>query len=84
MGLFGEPYLLIRTISVEERKFESIEEDFALAEGQPSIQQWRRSRVESWKGKQDQDGAVFGDGIGKTVLCERFEAVWPTLEEEFP
>jgi hypothetical protein len=34
--------------------------------------------------KKDSDGTLFGDGNGKMVLCERFETIWPQLEEEFP
>jgi uncharacterized protein YhfF len=82
--LFGEPYLLIRTTQVEERVFESVEEDFALVEGQSSIQGWRKSRIKSWNGKKDPDGVAFGDGTGKTMLFEKFETLWPTLVEEFP
>jgi uncharacterized protein YhfF len=84
LGIFGEPYLLIQTRWVEERKFESVEEDFALAEGEESYEEWKSSRIESWKDKKDPEGVPFGNGIGKTVLCERFETVWPTMEEEFP
>lgn len=84
LGLFGEPYLLIRTTSVVEREFGSVEEAFGRAEGDSSIQKWTSSRIKTWKGKQGHDGIAFGFGIGKTVLCDKFEVIWPTLEEEFP
>ncbi len=84
LGLFGEPYLLIRTTWVEERKFELIKGDFAPAKDRCFIQLWKDRGIESWEDKRDHDGLVVGDGVGKTVLCEKFETIWPTLEEEFP
>lgn len=84
LGLFGEPYLLIKSKWVEKRKFELAEEDIALAEGRGSIEEWKSSRRESWEDKKVADRTAFGNGIGKTALCERFETIWPTLEEEFP
>jgi uncharacterized protein YhfF len=38
LGIFGEPYLLIRTTWVNEKRFDSVEEDFALAEGEGSFE----------------------------------------------
>lgn len=84
LGQFGEPYLLIRTTWVEERKFELVEEELALAEGDGSYEEWRTARIELWKDKKDHDRVAFGNGVGKTVLCERFETIWPKVEEEFP
>jgi uncharacterized protein YhfF len=75
---------MIKTTQVEERNFELVEEDMALADGGDSPEEWKASRIKSWKNVKGADGAAFGNGIGKTVLCERFETIWPTLEEEFP
>lgn len=39
-----------------------------------------RSEHRNWyKDKRDHDGTVFGDGIGKKVLCERFVVIWPPV-----
>lgn len=37
-----------------------------------------------WAEKKNAEGVVFGDGAGKVVLLERFECVWPRVEEVFP
>jgi len=42
------------------------------------------SRGESWKDKKEQDGVViFGSGVAKAVLRERFETIWLTMEKVF-
>jgi uncharacterized protein YhfF len=84
LGQFGEPYLLIQATALEERTFDKVEEGFALAEGMGNYEEWRSSYMYSWKEKKDHDGSLFGDGLGKAVLCKRFVTLWPNLEEEFP
>lgn len=82
LGIFGEPYLLIRTTWTEERQFDQIPEEFAKQEG--FYQEWIAGKMGLWSFKKDQDGVEFGDSVGKKVLLERFETVWPKLEEKFP
>lgn len=84
LGQFGEPYLLIQLTWLEERNFDLVDETFALDEGGKDYEGWRTGCIQSWKEKKDHDGSFFGNGMEKTVLCERFQTIWPDIEEDFP
>jgi uncharacterized protein YhfF len=77
LGVHGEPYLLMHTLALWEKKFDEVEEYFALSEGEGDYEEWRQGHIHFWREKEDHDGSLFGDGVGKVVLCETFETLWP-------
>jgi hypothetical protein len=61
LGIFGEPYLLIRTTWVEEIKSDVVEEDSPLAEGEGSYEEWKSMYIKWRKAKKGHDNASFCD-----------------------
>ncbi|EPE35586.1 PUA [Glarea lozoyensis ATCC 20868] len=83
LGLFGEPYLLIRTAWLGERNFESVEEDLIFADGGIGREQWQESRVEYWKDETDNDGTLFV--MAEEILCcvKDLKLFGPNLKKNF-
>ena len=54
-------------------------EDFAYAEGEGdrTLEDWRKGHRIFWGKMEDKDGEVLGDGMGRRIVCERFEVVYP-------
>jgi uncharacterized protein YhfF len=64
-----EPAVAIRTIEIEIRMFNEVEEDFALDEGENTdLEGWRKDHQEYFKRNGHFD-------IEMKVVCERFEVV---------
>ena len=65
----GTPALVIETLSVEERRFDEVDADFALAEGEnEDLQGWRRDHRAFF----ERNGGWSPDTM---LICERFRMV---------
>ena len=84
----GKPGALMRTTELRVCKFRDVDEEFAIAEGEGNYGEYRTGHLEYYnsvgytgfeRGK-DGERVVFGEE--SLVLCERFEVVYPRLEED--
>ncbi|SDE68439.1 Uncharacterized protein YhfF [Paracoccus isoporae] len=64
----GNPALLIETTEVTIRRFCDVPEDFALAEGEGSFEDWRQAHIEFFT----RNGGFASD---MDLVCERFRLV---------
>ncbi|KIT17434.1 ASCH domain-containing protein [Jannaschia aquimarina] len=62
------PACVTETVKVTERRFRDVPEDFALAEGEGTFEEWRR-------GHETYFGRNGGFDPGMWLLCERFRVV---------
>ena len=69
----GRPGAVMRTTSLVTCLFRDVEEEFALAEAEGDYESYRTGHI--WFYGQQKDGHLFGDD--STVLCERFEVIYP-------
>ena len=69
----GEPLCVIRTTSVEVRRFGDVDEEFAWNEGEGdrSLAHWREAHLEFFAG----EGRPVDDE--SQVVLQRFELLWP-------
>ena len=84
----GKPGALMRTTELRVCEFRDVDEGFAIAEGEGDYEEYRTGHLEYYNsvrytgfeiGK-DGERVVFGEE--SLVLCERFEVVYPRLEED--
>lgn len=65
----GSPAFVIQTLSLEQRRFKEVEEDFALAEGEnDTLQGWRDDHAEYYERNGGFDPEMM-------LICERFRVV---------
>lgn len=64
----GRPACAIETLAVEVRRFDEVDEDFALAEGEGTFDEWRSGHEVYF----DRNGGFSPD---MEVVCERFRVV---------
>lgn len=65
----GAPALVIETVSLETRRFDEVDESFALAEGEnDSLEGWRRDHEEWFR-------RTSGFAPDMLLVCERFRVV---------
>jgi len=64
----GRPALMIETTEVTIRPFREVPEDFALAEGEGSFEDWRRGHIEFFTRNGGFDPEM-------ELVCERFRLV---------
>ena len=78
----------MRTTELTTCKFRDVDEGFAVAEGEGDYEAYRTGHLEYYnsagytgyeKTGKDGERVVFGDE--SLVLCERFEVVYPRLED---
>jgi uncharacterized protein YhfF len=69
----GEPLCVIRTMSVEVRRFGDVDDEFAWTEGEGdrSLAHWRKAHIEFFAS----EGRPVDDD--SQVVLERFELLWP-------
>ncbi|KAF2230934.1 PUA-like protein [Viridothelium virens] len=76
----GKPSALMRTTELKTCKFRDVDEDFGLAEGEGTFEQYRKNHF-YWYGRYgERNGEVFGED--SVVLCERFEILYPSKPGE--
>ena len=73
----GEPVCVIRTTQVETRRFGDVDESFAWDEGEGdrTLGWWRRAHVRFF----EQVGVQVDEDT--LMVLERFELLWPAVEE---
>ena len=64
----GRPGAAIRTVEVTERRFDEVPEDFAVAEGEGTFDDWKLGHERFFR----RNGGFSPDMM---LLCERFEVV---------
>lgn len=64
----GTPRVVIETVEVTERRFRDVPEDFALAEGEGTFEEWRAGHIRIF----ERNGGWSED---MELLCERFRVV---------
>lgn len=65
----GAPALVIETVSLETRRFDEVDESFALAEGEnDNLEGWRRDHEEWFR-------RTCGFAPDMLLVCERFRVV---------
>ncbi len=77
MNSKAEPSAVIRTVSVEQKKFSEVDGGFARDEGEGdlSLEYWRKVHkvyYEKWLGANQKE---FGEDL--LLICERFELLYP-------
>ncbi|KAK4460633.1 PUA-like domain-containing protein [Cladorrhinum samala] len=73
----GNPGALMRTTEMKVCKFEDVEEDFALAEAEGTVKEYKEGHREFYEDQWEREGRK-GERFGEDseVLCERFEVVY--------
>lgn len=80
---FDKPCFLMKTTELVEKNFEDVDYEFAFTEGEgdKSLEFWRSEHRHCYKDKMGPDGRLFGDGIGRKVLCERYEIIFSVSKD---
>ena len=80
------PCFVMCTTELTVRNFEDVPENFARNEGEGdlTLEWYRKEHIAFYNSNSKRGNEIesFGDGIGKKVLCERFEIIWPILPKE--
>jgi uncharacterized protein YhfF len=73
----GKPTAIIRTISVEIKPFNEVEEAFAYSEGENdrTLESWRREHWKYWTRVGQRLGFAMKEDL--LVVCENFKLVYP-------
>ncbi|KAK3998245.1 PUA-like domain-containing protein [Cladorrhinum sp. PSN332] len=73
----NNPGALMRTTEVKKCKFKDVEDDFALAEGEGTVEEYKQGHREFYERQWERDGRTYERfGEESEVLCERFEVVF--------
>ncbi|KAK4168338.1 PUA-like domain-containing protein [Cladorrhinum sp. PSN259] len=73
----GNPGALMRTTELKTCKFNDVEDDFALAEGEGTVEDYKQGHREFYDRQWEMDEKKYERfGEDSEVLCERFEVVY--------